>query len=203
MNRNNRFPAALLYLALLASVPLNAQEALDRGTGFFLSGRLDSAIDFFSGAIKENPRDARAKEILGYCLVIKGKDALREGRYSEARAALKRAEEFLPQNRDLKLLGLMAELDESAPTPAVRISTAALLTTTETNAVFECFFGDGPCAKKGRYTVHIVQAGETMTEIAIKYLGDMSQWEKIWAANPQLQNPHRLEKGTKLLIPAP
>ncbi len=203
MPRNHRLRAALLSLALLAAAPLRAQEALDRGTGLFLSGRLDSAIDFFFGAIKENPRDSRAKEILGYCLIIKGKDALREGRYAEARAALRRAEEFLPQNRDLKLLGLLAEMDENAPTPAVTISTAALVTTAETNAVFECFFGDGPCAKKGRYTVHIVQAGETMTEIAIKYFNDMSQWEKIWAANPQLQNPHRLEKGTKLLIPAP
>ncbi|PJA11444.1 MAG: hypothetical protein COX65_10440 [Elusimicrobia bacterium CG_4_10_14_0_2_um_filter_56_8] len=62
-------------------------------------------------------------------------------------------------------------------------------------------FGDGPCSKGGRYAVHIVRKGETMAEIAIKYYKDMTKWEKIWGANPQIPNPHRLEKGMKLLIP--
>jgi len=203
MRRSSPKPAAaLLALALLAGTArLDAQDALDRGAGFFLSGRLDSAITFFSGAIKENPRDSRAKEILGHCLAIKGKEALREGRYAEARAALSAAAEAFPRNSDLKLLALLAELDEKAPTPSVTVSTGALETAAEMNAVFECLFGDGPCAKGGRYAVHIVREGETMAEIAIKYYGDMSLWEKIWAANPQLPNPHRLEKNIKLLIP--
>lgn len=200
--RRSKFRAALLALALFAAAgPLRAQDALDRGAGFFLAGRLDRAINFFSGVLKKNPGDSRAKEILGYCLVIKGKEAMKEGRYAQARAALARAEEFFPQNRDLKMLGLLAELDESAPTPSVPVSTAALETTAETGAVFECLFGDGPCARGGRYAVHIVREGETMAGIAIKYYNDMMQWEKIWGANPQLPNPHRLEKGVKLLIP--
>lgn len=200
--RPSKLRAAFLVPALFAALSaLHAQDTLDRGTGFFLTGRLDSAINFFSGAIKENPRDSRAKEILGYCLVIKGKEALREGRYAEARAALAGAEEFFPLNRDLKMLGLLAELEENAPTPSVPVSTAALQTTAETNAVFECFFGDGPCAKGGRYALHIVREGEIMSEIAGKYYNDTTQWEKIWGANPQLPNPHRLEKGVILLIP--
>ncbi|MDD5208982.1 MAG: LysM domain-containing protein [Elusimicrobiales bacterium] len=196
-----KLSAALLFLTLSAAGPLCAQDALDKGAGFFLSGRVDSAITFFSAAIKENPKDSRAKEILGYCLAIKGKGDIQQGQYAQARAALARAEELLPGNRDLKLLGLLAELEENAPTPSIMISTAALDATAETNAVFECLFGDGPCAKGGRYSVHIVREGETMAEIAVKYYGDFSQWEKIWAANPQLSNPHRLEKGLKLLIP--
>ncbi len=201
--RGSKVKAVLLFLALPAAGPLNAQDTLDRGAGFFLTGGLDNAIAFFSGAIKDNPKDSRAKEILGYCLVIKGKDALREGRYAEARAALKDAEDFFPQNRDLKMLELLAEMDANAPTPGVEVSTGALTTTAETNAVFDCLFGDGPCAKGGRYLVHIVQPGETMAEIAIKYYNDMTKWETIWAANPQISNPHRLEKGQKLLIPQP
>jgi len=200
------FPAslrALLPALLLAAAPLGAQGKPDRGAGYFLSGRLDSAIFFFSAELKANPKDARAKEILGNCLVIKGKDAMREGQYSQARAALSRAEEFFPENRALTMLRLQAELEENAPTPSVPLSTAALLTTAETNAVFECLFGDGTCAQGGRYTVHIVQPGETMAEIAFKYYSDLKQWEKIWGANPQVLNPHRLEKGTKLLIPLP
>lgn len=196
-----KLPAALLALALSSAGPLGAQDALDGGAGFFLSGRLDSAITFFSGAVKENPKDSRAKEILGYCLAIKGKGDLKQGQYARARAALRRAEELLPKNRDLRLLGLLAELEENAPTPSISISTAALDVTAETNAVFECLFGDGPCAKGGRYAVHVVREGETMADIAIKYYNDFTLWEKIWAANPQLPNPHRLEKGVKLLIP--
>lgn len=193
--------ALLLPLLLAAAAAARAQDTLDTGTGFFLTGRLDSAINFFSGAIKENPKDTRAKEILGWCLVIKGKEAIREGRYAEARAALAGAEGFFPQNRGLKMLGLLAELEETAPTPSVPVSTAALETTTETSAVFECLFGDGPCARGGRYALHIVREGEIMSEIARKYYNDPAQWERIWGANPQLSNPHRLEKGMKLLIP--
>lgn len=190
-------------LALTATFCAAQTDMLDRGAGFFLAGRLDNAIAFFSGVIKENPKDARAREILGYCLAIKGKDAMRDGQYDQAGAALARAMEFMPDNRELKMLSLMAEMEERAPTPSVPVSTAALNTEVETRAVFECLFGDGPCAKSGRYIVYVVQPGDTMADIAIKFYNDLKQWEKIWGANPQLPNPHRLEKGTKLLIPLP
>ncbi|MDO8806114.1 MAG: LysM peptidoglycan-binding domain-containing protein [Elusimicrobiota bacterium] len=204
MRPSPKLRGALLSLVFLAAAGrLCAQDALDGGANFFLAGRLDNAITFFSAAIKENPNDSRAKEILVYCLVIKGKEALRDGQYAQARAALAAAEEFLPQNRELKILGLLAEMEESAPTPSVSISTAiaSLETTAEINSVFECLFGDGPCAKGGRYTVHMVWEGETMADIAMIYYNDFTKWEKIWAANPQVANPHRLEKGVKLLIP--
>lgn len=201
-----RLPArALLALALpaLASfcVPAGAQDALDRGAGLFLTGRLDRAITFFSGALKANPSDARAKEILGHCLAIKGKDALRAGDYDGGRDSLRRAADIFPKDDSLKTLILLAELDRDAPTPSVPLSTATLDTSAETGAVFDCLFGEGECAKGGRYVIHVVRAGETMAEIAIKYYGDLKLWEKIWGANPQVSNPHRLEKGVKLLIP--
>lgn len=196
---------AALWLALLAPpaalMAAGAQDALDRGAGLFLTGRLDSAIAFFSGALKDNPKDTRAKEILGHCLAIKGKDALRAGDYAGARDSLRRAAEIFPKNESLKTLALLAELDRDAPTPLVPLSTATLNTSAETGAVFDCLFGEGECAKGGRYVIHVVRAGETMAEIAIRYYGDLKLWEKIWGANPQLANPHRLEKGVRLLIP--
>lgn len=196
--------AALALAASAASVQPQAPAAPpDKGEGFFLSGKLDAAINFFSGALKDNPKDARAREVLGYCLVIKAKDSLREGSPVQAQVALARAREFLPENREIRTLSLLAELEQSAPTPGVPVSSGTLDASAETRAVLDCFFGDGPCAKSGRYLVHIVQPGETMAEIAIKYYNDLNQWEKIWKANPQLDNPHRLEKGTRLLIPAP
>jgi len=194
--------AALALLALPAALALaGAQDALDRGAGLFLAGRLDSAITFFSGALKANPKDTRAKEILGHCLAIKGKDALREGDYDGARDSLRRAAEIFPRNDSLRTLILLAELDRDAPTPSVPLSTAALNTSAETGAVFDCLFGEGDCAKGGRYVIHVVRAGETMAEIAIRYYGDLKLWEKIWGANPHVSNPHRLEKGVRLLIP--
>lgn len=193
--------AALAIAGAAAAAP--APEAPDKGEGLFLSGKLDAAINFFSGALKDNPKDARAREVLGYCLVIKGKNALAEGSPVQAQVALARAREFLPENREIRTLSLLAELEQSAPTPGVPVSSGTLDASAETRAVLECFFGDGPCAKSGRYLVHVVQPGETMAEIAIKYYNDLNQWEKIWKANPQLDNPHRLEKGTRLLIPAP
>jgi len=201
-----RLPAsatfALALLALAAAfLPARAQDALDRGAGLFLTGRLDSAIAFFSGALKDNPKDTRAKEILGHCLAIKGKDALRAGDYAGARDSLRRAAEIFPKDGSLKTLALLAELDRDAPTPSVPLSTTTLNTAAETGAVFDCLFGEGECAKGGRYVIHVVRAGETMAEIAIRYYGDLKLWEKIWGANPQLANPHRLEKGVRLLIP--
>ncbi|MDA8243041.1 MAG: LysM peptidoglycan-binding domain-containing protein [Elusimicrobia bacterium] len=192
-----------LLLAALAALPaaLAAQDALDRGTTLFLAGRLDRAIDFFSGELRQNPADARAKEILGHCLVIKAKDSLREGDPSAAKAAVRQASPIYPDGGELKTLSLLAELEENAPTPGVPLSTSTLSTEADIAAVLDCFFGDGVCAKGGRYAVHIVRKGETMAEIAIEYYGDMNLWEKIWAANPQLSNPHRLEKGMRLLIP--
>lgn len=193
--------AAALALFCASAAAQQAADPLDKGASLFLSGKLDGAVSFFSGAVKDNPADSRAKEILGYCLVIKGKESLRDGRPAQALVALSRAREFLPDNREITTLSLIADLEESAPTPAVPLSTGTLDASAETRAVLECLFGDGPCAKGGRYAMHIVREGETMAEIAIKYYNDLTLWEKIWAANPQLSNPHRLEKGMRLLIP--
>jgi hypothetical protein len=195
---------ALCAAALaLAAAPCQAQvrDTLARGEDFFLTGKLDYAVNFFSGVAKENPKDSRAREILGYCLVIKGKEALREGKPGQALVSFGRAKEFLPDHAGLKTLALLAELEESAPTPSIPVSSATLNTAPETSAVLDCLFGSGECAKGGRYAVHVVREGETMAEIAIRYYNDLTLWEKIWAANPQLANPHRLEKGFKLLIP--
>ena len=197
-----KIPGAALGLALLlAGVPFAAQDSLDQGAALFLSGKLDGAIAFFTQAVKDNPRDSRAKVILGNCLVIKGKNAILDRQYAAGRAALEKAAELTPEKSDNKMMRLLAELDENAPSAAISISTASLEATAETNAVFECVFGDGPCAKGGKYIFHIVEEGETMSEIATRYYNDFEQWEKIWAANPQISNPHRLEKGTRLLIP--
>ncbi len=47
---------------------------------------------------------------------------------------------------------------------------------------------------------HTVAGGETLGSIAQKYYQKASYWQKIKAANPQI-NPNRLKLGTKIVIP--
>jgi len=51
-------------------------------------------------------------------------------------------------------------------------------------------------------TYHTVVAGDTLSEIALKYMGKPSAWEEIWIANPSLTSPNRLKVGQSLLIPS-
>lgn len=195
-----KFSSLALALAFGLAARAGAQPAPDEGAALFLRGNLDRAVNFYADALRANPSDARAREILANCLVIKAKEDIGAKKYASGLKALERAEAFFPDRRDLKLLGLLAQLDESAPTASVAVSTGALDATAETNAVFECIFGGEKCAKN-KYLVHVVAEGETMALIAIKYYNDPKLWEKIWTANPRIGNPHRLEKGTRLLIP--
>lgn len=48
---------------------------------------------------------------------------------------------------------------------------------------------------------HVVAAGDSLWKLAEKYLGDGNKWGQIAKANPG-QDPHKLEVGTALAIPA-
>ncbi len=53
-----------------------------------------------------------------------------------------------------------------------------------------------------RQRMHIVQKGETLSSISMKYYGNSNQWSKIVSANrTSLPDPNRLNLGTKLIIP--
>ena len=53
----------------------------------------------------------------------------------------------------------------------------------------------------GGFRRHIVEPGETLAELARRYLGDTKQWPKIMAANPTLKDPKALRSGSEILIP--
>jgi hypothetical protein len=47
---------------------------------------------------------------------------------------------------------------------------------------------------------HIVRKGDTMWGICGEQLGDSRLWPRIWAQNPQLQNPHWIYPGDQLRL---
>jgi hypothetical protein len=49
---------------------------------------------------------------------------------------------------------------------------------------------------------HVVQAGETLAEIARVHLGSAAHWDRIWEANRDaISDPHRILPGLELRIP--
>lgn len=48
---------------------------------------------------------------------------------------------------------------------------------------------------------HTVQKGDTLSSLALRYLGDSSRWKELAAANPGL-DPEKLRAGTRVIIPA-
>ncbi len=65
---------------------------------------------------------------------------------------------------------------------------------------------DTPAAQASAGTsataVHVVEAGETLGQIALRYYGDANRWQVIYDANrSQLPNPNALVVGMRLTIP--
>jgi nucleoid-associated protein YgaU len=51
-------------------------------------------------------------------------------------------------------------------------------------------------------TVHLIQDGETLSDIASDYLGSAHKWMQIWEANKtRIPNPNRLKVGVSIVIP--
>lgn len=52
--------------------------------------------------------------------------------------------------------------------------------------------------------VHVVQDGDTLGRIALRYYGDANRWQRIYDANrAAIPNPNALTVGTRLNIPPP
>ena len=51
-------------------------------------------------------------------------------------------------------------------------------------------------------TAHLIQDGETLSDIASDYLGSPHKWIEIWEANKtRIPNPNRLKVGVAIVIP--
>ncbi|MEZ4816145.1 MAG: LysM domain-containing protein [Bdellovibrionota bacterium] len=47
----------------------------------------------------------------------------------------------------------------------------------------------------------LVQKGDSLSGLAAKHLGNSKEWSRIWALNPNIQNPNTIEIGDKLYMP--
>jgi nucleoid-associated protein YgaU len=60
----------------------------------------------------------------------------------------------------------------------------------------------GPTTIPSHVTTHIIQSGETLSDIAEDYLGSPHQWLVLWNANKsRISNPDRLKVGVSIVIP--
>ena len=49
---------------------------------------------------------------------------------------------------------------------------------------------------------YVVKMGDSLSSIAARYLGNSSLWREIWDANPQIEDPNKIEIGMNLLVPS-
>ncbi len=47
---------------------------------------------------------------------------------------------------------------------------------------------------------HVVQPGETLIGLTLQELGDAALWPQNWRLNPDLEDPHHLDPGQRILI---
>lgn len=77
---------------------------------------------------------------------------------------------------------------ESSSTPVLRGSKDAPFTLT----------GD----RKAIPNIHVVKRGDTLWDLCASYYGNPWRWPRVWAHNPQVQNPHWIYPGDQIRMRA-
>src|ERR1700686_5498404 len=57
-------------------------------------------------------------------------------------------------------------------------------------------------AAAGETVWHIVRPGETLEQIAARYLGSVQRWKDLQRINPGIADPNRIEPGQRVRLPA-
>ena len=61
--------------------------------------------------------------------------------------------------------------------------------------------GEGAGLKSDHPDRYIVQRGDTLWDIAGRFLDEPWRWPDVWQANPHIQNPHPIYPGDEIWIP--
>ena len=138
---------------------------------------------------------------------------LRELAPKDPRAARAKADEFVNLSfvKELDDSGFIDRLYTARPALAMervqrtaRAATKdnALLETPKTEPLLNTTSPGGPAHSSGG-NEYIVEAGDTLSHIALKYYGNRRQWEKIYQANKAtMKNPDYIYVGQKIIIPS-
>ncbi|RMG32601.1 MAG: LysM peptidoglycan-binding domain-containing protein [Planctomycetota bacterium] len=88
----------------------------------------------------------------------------------------------------------------TAAKPAVPLTPAAASERSPQTDSTNARRGDG--ASPGGYRIHVVRRGETLSEIALRYLGSVARYREIFDANRDvLRDPDSIREGMTLRIP--
>jgi nucleoid-associated protein YgaU len=133
---------------------------------------------------------------------------LRELAGKDPRAKSARAEDFvnLAFIKELDSSGFIDRLYKTQPVHARREEPRRL---TKKPAAVEKTIAPAAAGKTinqsplGDAREYIVQAGDTLSGLALRYYGDLYRWDKIYEANKAtMTNPNYIYVGQKILIPA-
>lgn len=67
------------------------------------------------------------------------------------------------------------------------------------SAIADYILENGPTKE---YKTYVVKAGESLSSIAAKLLGDPMRWQEIFKINSQISNPNVLSVGQTINVPA-
>ncbi|MEY4516747.1 MAG: hypothetical protein RL180_1093, partial [Pseudomonadota bacterium] len=88
-------------------------------------------------------------------------------------------------------------------TPTPRVLSAMVLGATLAWAVpmqANATNNPSPRVRTDAPNLYIVKRGDTLWDISKRFLNDAWRWPQVWAANPQVKNPHLIYPGDRLLL---
>jgi NitT/TauT family transport system substrate-binding protein len=213
--------------ALIKSRPdlvRNVMKAYLEGIHYYKTHRAES-VAILGKYLKTTEADALAEvyEHLGILLTpekpyptLRGIEImLREMSAKDSKAKARRPDEFVDLTfiKELDSSGFIDQLYKTQPvvarrgepTPTEKVATSKATSVkpavkpkppqTEAKAVSAA----SSAAEMLEYTI---QRGDTLSHLALKYLGNQYQWERIYAANKDtMKNPHFLYVGQRVKIP--
>ena len=106
-------------------------------------------------------------------------------------------------DRLYKTQPVLATGREPRGTPALAVAKAQPTAEVEKNKQIRITTTRGETAILDRPGEYIVEVGDTLSRIALKYYGSRFKWEKIYEANrPAMKNPDYIYVGQKIILPS-